>query len=39
MTIVTQTAEDSASRTQGKFLLLMVMVPFLWLQVLFLCVP
>ncbi|KAF5648130.1 uncharacterized protein FTJAE_1344 [Fusarium tjaetaba] len=39
MTIVTQTAEDGASRTQGKFLLLMVMVPLLLLQVLFLCVP
>ncbi|KAF4341360.1 hypothetical protein FBEOM_4709 [Fusarium beomiforme] len=38
MTIVTQTAEDGASRTQGKFLLLMVMVPLLLLQVLFLCV-
>lgn len=34
MTIVTQTAEDGASRTQGKFLLLMVMVPLVLLQVL-----
>ncbi|KAF5662223.1 hypothetical protein FHETE_8113 [Fusarium heterosporum] len=32
MTIVTQTAEDDASRTQGKFLLLMAMVPLLLLQ-------
>lgn len=37
MTVITQTAEDGAVRTQGKFLLLMVTVPLLLLQVLFLC--
>ena len=37
MTVITQTAEDGAVRTQGKFLLLMVTVPLLLLQVLFSC--